>query len=89
MSNDIPSSQNHNFDIEMVIDDMIQVNVTISCFYVPPNSSNEYHDLVLSELRFLCAKPRRIITGDFNSPDLNWSTFSASSPFSISFCKPN
>ena len=64
---------------------MIKANVTISCFYVPPNSSNEYHELVLSALRFLWAKPHQIITGDFNLPDINWYTLSASSPFSISF----
>ena len=71
VANSIASRQiHHHFDIEIVTVELTQANITVSCLYVPPNSSDEYCGQVLSSLRSLASKPRSIISGDFNLPDL-------------------
>ena len=56
--------------------------------YVPPNSSESY---VLSVLHYLsnlvCSYSNCIIVGDFNFPDICWSSFSGTSSLSSSFCE--
>ncbi|XP_065895943.1 uncharacterized protein [Dysidea avara] len=53
----------------------------ISVVYIPPNSSDTYHELLHSYLTNLVDESSPIILlGDFNLPDVNWATYSGSSP---------
>ena len=56
--------------------------------YVPPNSSESY---LLSLLKYLsdlvCSYNRCINVGDFNFPDICWSSLSGTSSLSNSFCE--
>ena len=59
----------------------------ISVVYIPPNSSDTYHELLHSYLTNLVNESSTIILlGDFNLPDVNWATYSDSSPKSNKFC---
>ena len=58
----------------------------ITCLYVPPNCSNSYQQEVLNYLSTLDNDNNTILLGDFNIPEINWSTLNATSPFSHSFC---
>ncbi|XP_065895940.1 uncharacterized protein [Dysidea avara] len=59
----------------------------ISVVYIPPNSSDTYHELLHSYLTNLVNESSPIILlGDFNLPDVNWATYSGSSPKSNKFC---
>ena len=79
----VPSS----FDVEMVTVDLFNSKFLLSCLYIPPNSCDSYQSAVLSSLLSLTSGDIPVvITGDFNSPDICWSTLSGSSPFSTSLC---
>ncbi len=58
----------------------------ISCLYIPPASSDEYQQDVLSSIGSLATTKDSILLGDFNCPDANWSTLTAPSPFSSAVC---
>ena len=59
----------------------------ISVVYIPPNSSDTYHELLHSYLTNLVNESSPIILlGDFNLPDVNWATYSGSSPKSNKCC---
>ena len=63
--------------------------VTLSCVYVPPSPSDSYmYDLIsnLTQLVKTNLSTDIIITGDFNLPDINWDTLSATSTPSSAFC---
>ena len=76
------------FDIEMVTINLTYLQLVITCIYVPPNSSDDYHHDIVSSLNFLFSTYNHVvIMGDFNSSDINWTTLSASSPFSHSLCE--
>ena len=76
----------NSFNVEMVTVDLFHSKVLLSCIYVAPNSSDSYQSAVLSSLISLTSGDIPVlITGDFNSPDICWSTLSASS-FSRSLC---
>ena len=78
----------NNFDIEMVTINLTYLQLVITCIYVPPNSSDDYHRDIISSLNFLHSTYNHVvIMGDFNSSDINWTTLSASSTFSHSLCE--
>ena len=55
--------------------------------YVPPNSGASYFDLLLLYLSELLSSGFPcIIVGDFNLPNICWSTVSGNSTVSASFC---
>lgn len=62
------------------------LSITLCIVYIPPNSSPIYYSDLLDYLRDLISSSPTIIMGDFNSPDINWSTLSGSTCFSSSFC---
>ena len=53
-----------------------------NCLFPPSPSDLYLHDLFLT----LPNHSYLIILGDFNFPDINWSTLTATSPLSSSFC---
>ena len=58
----------------------------VTCLYIPPNCSDSYQQEVLNCLSSLNTDSNTILLGDFNTPDINWSTLNATSPFSHSIC---
>ena len=72
-----------------VISVRIELNVPISLctVYIPPTPSDLYIDSLLSYLAdFISSSEHVIIVGDFNLPDINWSTLTGTSSLSSSFC---
>ena len=67
-------------------------NFIITCVYVPPNCSDSYHlglnDFIknLTSTSSSSVSLNHLIIGDFNSPDINWSTLCAPSSQSDSLC---
>ena len=60
-------------------------NILLCTVYVPPNSSETYLSLLLSYLTDLISSFKQcIFVGDFNFPDINWSSLT---PLSNSFCE--
>jgi len=75
-------------DLE-VISVRIQLNCSISIctVYIPPNSNDSYIALLLSYLADVISSSEHvIIVGDFNFPDINWSTLTGTTSLSTLFC---
>ena len=73
--------------IEMVTVALFNTPLLLSCIYMPPNSCDSYcSDVLTCIASVVSGNSSAIITGDFNMPDINWQTLSASSPSSLSFC---
>ena len=76
--------------------DLEKITVCLNCqnesiflcaVYVPPNSGNDYHKCLLSYLTYVASSADSVIfVGDFNLPDICWSSLIGQSPFSVSFC---
>ena len=67
----------------------IYLKTTITCcmVYVPPNATTEYHAELVSYLVNITSSLTPVfIFGDFNMPDVNWSTLNGSSVISNRFC---
>ena len=61
--------------------------ISLCTVYVPPNSADSYHKCLLSYLHsFASHMESVIIVGDFNMPDICWSTLTGTSTFSNSLC---
>ena len=58
----------------------------LSCVYVPPNCSDVDHQHLIDHLNAQSPLQDTLIVGDFNAPDINWSTFSSSSHYSDCLC---
>ena len=55
---------------------------------VPPNASAEYHSDLVNYLNTISAQSAPVLLlGDFNSPDINWSTLAGSSTVSNNLCE--
>ena len=88
VSNSIPSKIIKRYTgIEMISVELeLSPKLLIVCLYIPPNCSDEYQQDVLRSIQSLHTHNDVILLGDLNAPDVNWSTLSASSPFSSSLC---
>jgi hypothetical protein len=74
-------------DVEVILVEFCTCPPVLVCAtYLPPNQSAAYHTKLLHFLNSLSSHNNLIILGDFNSPDINWSSLTANSPFSKSFC---
>ena len=61
--------------------------ITVCAVYVPPNIGDNYQNVLLSYLtEMVSTSDHIIIVGDFNMPDICWSSLSGSTSFSNSFC---
>ena len=61
--------------------------ITCCMVYVPPNATTEYHAELVSYLANITSSLTPVfIFGDFNMPDVNWSTLNGSSATSNRFC---
>ena len=60
---------------------------TVVCVvYCPPNCCSGYSNDLVSYLRSISNYDSIIIMGDFNVPDINWSSLCGNSPYSTSLC---
>ena len=75
-------------DVEIVSVLISTSNPFIICvIYIPPNSSDTYHEQLHIYLTNLVNDSKPIILlGDFNFPDVDWATYSGSSPKANKFC---
>ena len=74
--------------------EVVSVKIELDCDFVlcsvysPPHPPDIYVTSLLTYLNDLVSSfDRCIIVGDFNFPDINWSTLSASSSLSYTFCE--
>ena len=58
----------------------------ILCLYIPPNCTSKYQQDTLHAISNIQDDGSTIILGDFNTPDINWLTLCAGSPFSRNLC---
>ena len=66
----------------------IDHELIICCVYVPPSASHTYVGLLIDYLTDLqSSSVHCIFVGDFNFPDINWSSLYASSESSNMFCE--
>ena len=70
----------------------VHINLThlfnLCTVYVPPKSGDSYFNSTLSFLSdILCSDSPCIIVGDFNFPNICWSTLTGNSPLSSAFCE--
>ena len=64
-----------------------QSELVMCNYYVPPNSGESYlNSLLIYFSDLLSCYDNVIFTGDFNLPDINWSSLSAHSSSSNAFC---
>ena len=75
-------------DIEAIAVHLLTRNpIKLCVVYNPPNSGLLYQQKLLSFLSdFMQSEGNVLILGDFNTPDINWSTLTAESGFSFQLC---
>lgn len=62
-------------------------SIILCTVYVSPSAQGDYHSSLLDFLSFLCTSLEPVvIVGDFNCPDICWSTLTASSDMSCLLC---
>ena len=88
VSDRIPSRQiSTSSSAEIVIVELaLSPKLIICCIYIPPNSPDHYLSDILLTLNTLPTDSDLIITGDFNTPHINWNTLTGSSAFASSLC---
>ena len=60
----------------------------LCCVYVPPNAPIDYHESLHRYLLHLASGPNQLIVlGDFNYPDICWSSMIGSTTISYLFCE--
>ena len=90
VSDNIPSKRVFNSSSSEVIG--IQLSLIpclhLYCVYIPPSSpcTSSYHSVTLNTLNSVPFDSSCVIVGDFNAPDITWSTQSASISTSIQLC---
>ena len=74
-------------DLELLSIECSSLQLHLCVVYIPQNSSQDYHSNLLSYLcSFVTNYSNFIIWGDFNFPDINWSSLVGSSLLSNLFC---
>ena len=66
---------------------LLKQPINLCLIYNPPNSEFNYRQKLLEYLSEAMQSAEEVILlGDFNAPDINWSTLSGSSDFSSNLC---
>ena len=60
--------------------------ILICVVYIPPSSSLSYYSEIFHYLDSFAPLPRSVIVGDFNLPDISWSTLNSLTPQSSALC---
>ena len=88
LSNEIPSRLIlvHQ-SVELIsIEILLNPKLILVCVYIPPSCSIVYMNAVLSAISSLPDDCDIIIAGDFNCPDINWSSLTGVTSNSVSLC---
>ena len=73
--------------LELILVEIELVTPLLICvLYIPPNASSDYCLHIVHFIESISSKSHCIIVGDFNFPDINWSTLVGRSPSSVAFC---
>ena len=64
----------------------ISPKTLIVCLYVPPSCTEEYQQDATEYINSLSSNHDIIILGDFNAPDIDWSSLTGTSNYSVSLC---
>lgn len=70
----------------IVVEIYLIPKILVACIYIPPNCSDMYHAEVIRSINNLNFTCDVIVSGDFNCPDINWSTLTGTHHFSKSLC---
>ena len=91
VSSILPSRQvlsAHNLEVVAVSIFLSNTDITCCMIYVPPNASAEYHSDLINYLNTISTQSAPVLLlGDFNSPDINWSTLAGDSTASNNLCE--
>jgi len=90
VSNEFPSKQLSSPPSLEVITVSVSLLPVITCcvVYAPPNSTTEYHTELNNYFSTITSLLNPvIIIGEFNMPDINWSTLTGNSFISNNFCE--
>ena len=87
MSMKLPESceQTHSFSIICIVEIELATSFLICVVYIPPNATSDYCLHILHFIESISSKSPCIIVGDFNFPDINWSTVVGQSSSSVAF----
>ena len=72
--------------VEIITINLCELDLTMCALYIPLNASTEYHTNLYDYLSSLCSLKNIMILGDFNSPDIDWLTFSSATAKSELLC---
>ena len=91
VSNKLPSRQvlsPHNLEVVSVSIFLSNTDITSYMVYAPLNASAEYHSDLVNYLNTITALSTPVLLlGDFNTPDINWSTLTGSSTAWNNLCE--
>lgn len=74
-------------DLEFITISVGSPGVVLSTVYIPPYGSDHYHCSLITYLSSLSSRSNDlVIVGDFNFPDICWSSLSGSNVNSNKFC---
>ena len=70
----------HDYVELITVEVALTKKLRLSCLYIPPGSNDGYQQEVLKTIESFSILDDVILSlGDFNCPDINWSTMSATS----------
>lgn len=64
----------------------VQPRTKVCCVYVPPACSEEEFNQLLDFIQSIPDDCDQLLLGDFNAPDVNWNTLTATAIHSSSLC---
>ena len=72
----------------LAVEVSVRFPILICVIYIPPSCNFTYYSEVFHYLDLILPQhPHSIVIGDFNLPDISWSTLSGQSPSSTAFCE--
>ena len=91
VSDNIPSRQIHTSSCAeiVIVEIAFSTKLIICCVYIPPTSPDYYLSDILSTLNTFPTDCDLIITGDFNTPHVNWNTLTFPLDFLLHFVPPS
>ena len=74
-------------EMELVVIQLLDLNLFVCVVYVPPSIDLSHFKNILIFLESIAKTNSILIMGDFNLPDINWSTLTSSAVHSDCFCE--
>ena len=88
VSNRIPARQlTSEARAEMILLELqLSLALVVGCLYIPPMCCDDVFNAVSTSLHSLCLENDILLLGDFDAPDVDWNSLSASSRLSTALC---